>query len=168
MENENNLIQEEVKQVQYAGFWWRFLSHIIDNIIISFVSWIFILPILAIFGVSLYSLKQSGFDMDNMDVMLGPIIGAYVGIISSSVLINWLYYAIMESSKTQGTVGKLLLKIKVTDYDGQRISFGRATGRYFGKIISSFIFMIGYIMAGFTEKKQALHDMMAGCLVIKE
>jgi len=91
-----------------------------------------------------------------------------MAIITVSVVINWLYFAIMESSKTQGTVGKLLLKIKVTDYQYNKISFGRATGRFFGKYISSFILLIGYIMAGFTDKKQALHDMMASCYVIKE
>jgi uncharacterized RDD family membrane protein YckC len=74
----------------------------------------------------------------------------------------------MESSKHQGTVGKLILKIKVTDTSGNRISFARATGRYFGKILSGMILLIGYIMAGFTERKQALHDILAGCYVIKE
>jgi len=82
-------------------------------------------------------------------------------------VIQWLYFAVMESSKHQGTLGKLALGIKVTDMNGDRISFGRATGRYFGKIISGMIIYIGYIMAGLTEKKQALHDMMASCLVIK-
>ncbi len=60
----------------------------------------------------------------------------------------------------------MALGIKVTDLDGNRISFGRATGRYFGKIISGMIFYIGFMMAGWTQKKQALHDMLAGCLVI--
>jgi uncharacterized RDD family membrane protein YckC len=72
----------------------------------------------------------------------------------------------MESSSKQATLGKLALGIVVTDLNGNRISFGRATGRYFGKIVSGMIFAIGYIMAGFTEKKQALHDMIASCLVV--
>ena len=160
--------QEQPKPVEYAGFWWRFLAHLIDDIIISFVSWIFILPIFAIFGVSLYSMKQAGYDMEDSAMFLAPLIGAYSSIAFISIIINWLYFAIMESSKIQGTLGKMLLKIKVTDYDGNRISFARATGRYFGKIISGMILMIGYIMAGFTEKKQALHDILASCYVIKE
>jgi uncharacterized RDD family membrane protein YckC len=65
-------------------------------------------------------------------------------------------------------VGKLVLNIKVTDYSYEKVSFGRATGRFFSKYISSFILLIGYIMAGFTEKKQALHDLIASCYVIKE
>ncbi len=168
MENENVITTEEQQAVQYAGFWWRFLSHIIDQIILSFVSWILIMPLMGIFGLSIFSMAKSGYDLEDNPAMWGALIGGYISIVSVSLLINWLYYAIMESSKSQGTVGKLLLKIKVTDYNYERISFGRATGRYFGKIISSFILLIGYIMAGFTEKKQALHDMMASCYVIKE
>lgn len=84
-----------------------------------------------------------------------------------SKIVEWLYFAIMESSTHQGTLGKIALGIKVTDIQGNRISFARATGRYFGKILSGLVLMIGFIMAGFTEKKQALHDILADCLVIK-
>jgi len=82
------------------------------------------------------------------------------------VIINWLYWAVMESSSKQATLGKMALGIIVTDYEGKGISFGRATGRQFARIISALILLIGYIMAGFTEKKQALHDMIAECLVV--
>jgi len=160
--------QKQPKPVEYAGFWWRFLAYVIDEIILSFVSWIFILPILGIFGISMYSLKEAGFDPDDAYMYIGPMIGAITSISFLAIAINWLYFAIMESSKIQGTLGKMLLKIKVIDYDGNRISFARATGRYFGKIISGMILMIGYIMAGFTDRKQALHDIMASCYVIKE
>jgi len=78
----------------------------------------------------------------------------------------WLYYALMESSGRQATLGKMALGIKVVDRQGGRISFARATGRYFAKILSGLILMIGYLMAGFTSRKQALHDMVAGCLVV--
>jgi len=80
---------------------------------------------------------------------------------------GWLYFALMESSAWQATLGKRAVGIKVTDMEGGRISFGRATGRHFGKFVSALIFYIGFIMAGFTEKRQALHDIMAGCLVVK-
>jgi uncharacterized RDD family membrane protein YckC len=168
METNQTIYEQEQKPVEYAGFWWRFLAHIIDSIVISFVSWIFILPILAIFGISLYSLKQSGFDTDDPMMFMGPFMMAIMTMVFISTLIKWLYFAIMESSRHQGTVGKLVLKIKVTDTSGQRVSFARATGRYFGKILSGMIIMIGYIMAGFTERKQALHDILANCYVIKE
>ena len=83
-----------------------------------------------------------------------------------TLVAGWLYYSLMESSSTQATLGKMALGIKVTDLDGRRISFGRATGRYFGKIVSAIILLAGYIMIAFTEKKQGLHDMMANTLVL--
>jgi uncharacterized RDD family membrane protein YckC len=84
------------------------------------------------------------------------------------MVLNWLYYSLLESSAWQATLGKKALGLEVTDLDGNRISFGRATGRFFAKFISSIILGIGYIMAGFTEKKQALHDILAGTLVIRK
>ena len=73
----------------------------------------------------------------------------------------------MESSSLQATLGKMIFGMKVMDLNGNRISFARATGRHFAKYISSAILFVGYIMAGFTERKQALHDMLAGTLVIR-
>jgi len=90
---------------------------------------------------------------------LGNLIGLVIG---------WLYHAILESSPVQASLGKMALGIRVTDMNGDRISFGRATGRHFAKILSGLLLLIGYIMAGFTEKKQALHDIMASCLVVKK
>ena len=89
-----------------------------------------------------------------------PILGIVINIVGI-----WLYFALQESSEQQATLGKRALNIYVTDLQGRRISFGQATGRHFGKIISGFILGIGYMMAGFTEKKQGLHDIMAGTLV---
>jgi uncharacterized RDD family membrane protein YckC len=83
-------------------------------------------------------------------------------------LLQWIYYAGMESSTAQGTLGKLAVGIIVTDLRGERVSFWRATGRHFAKIVSGLTLTIGFLMAGFTEKKQALHDLMAGCLVVRE
>ena len=165
---ENTIYEQNTKQVEYAGFWWRFLAYLIDSIIISFVSWIIFIPVFAIFGISIYSLQEAGFDADDAGLMLLPMIGFITTISMLGTVMQWLYFALMESSKYQGTIGKLALKIKVTGYQGEKISFARATGRYFAKIISSMIILIGYIMAGFTEKKQALHDILASCYVIKE
>ena len=81
---------------------------------------------------------------------------------------GWLYYTLMESSRFQGTLGKMAVQIKVTDLDGNRISFGQATGRHFGKFLSAILLGIGFIMVAFTEKKQGLHDVMAGCLVVRK
>jgi len=165
MENQNTNISEVNQQpITYAGFWWRVLAALIDGIVLNIAQWILIMPFLGIMGISLYSMNQGNMDEESAMLMIMSMIP----MISISAALSWLYYALMESSKLRGTLGKMALNIRVTDMDGGQISFARATGRYFGKILSGMIFMIGYIMAGFTEKKQALHDMLAGCLVIKE
>jgi Tfp pilus assembly major pilin PilA len=82
------------------------------------------------------------------------------------IAIYWLYFALQESSAAQATLGKRALGIKVTDEHAERISFARATGRFFGKIISALIANIVFMLAGWTERKQALHDMMASTFVV--
>lgn len=148
----------------YAGFWLRFVALIIDFILIGIVLGI---PAGILFG-ALGLGMSAGMAGRNPGVMIGPALGMIFMFEGIAILAQWIYFAMMESSSWQGTVGKKALGLLVTDMDGRRISFGRATGRYFGKIISGMILGIGYIMAGFTEKKQALHDMLAGCLVIRK
>jgi len=80
---------------------------------------------------------------------------------------SWIYEATLESSSRQATLGKMAMGLRVTDEQGRRISFARATARYFSKILSGMILFIGYIMAGFTARKQALHDLIAGTLVTR-
>jgi uncharacterized RDD family membrane protein YckC len=82
--------------------------------------------------------------------------------------IQTLYFALMESSNYQATIGKMVLGLKVTDVNDGKLDFIKALVRNLSKIISGMILLIGYIMAGFTEKKQALHDMIAGTLVVKK
>ena len=84
-----------------------------------------------------------------------------------SIVLSWLYSALLESSARGATLGKMVMGARVTDLSGGRISFGRATGRYFAKIISGMILAIGFIMVAFTARKQGLHDMIAGTLVEK-
>jgi uncharacterized RDD family membrane protein YckC len=99
---------------------------------------------------------------------LFPMIHAMLRLALLRIVLHWLYYSLLESSAWQATLGKKALGLEVTDLDGNRIGFGRATGRFFAKFISWIILLIGYIMAGFTEKKQALHDILAGTLVIRK
>lgn len=84
------------------------------------------------------------------------------------LLSPWLYFALLESSPWQATLGKRLIKTKVTDLGGNRISFGRASVRYFSKYLSFYLLLIGYLIQPFRPKKQALHDILAGTLVIKD
>lgn len=161
----------ETQQVQYAGFWWRFLAHIIDYLIISIVSSIILLPVYLAFGITAFLKFAPGY-CENDPAEVIPLVFAILGLVVVASIISatmvWLYNAFMESSKYQATLGKMAVGLQVTDMNGERISFARATGRYFGKILSGMIILIGYLMAGFTEKKQALHDILAGCLVVKK
>lgn len=83
------------------------------------------------------------------------------------MVITWLYFAFFESSAKQGTLGKVVMGLKVTDNNNQQISFLRASARSFSKYISAIILMIGFIMVAFTSRKQGLHDIIAKTLVIK-
>ncbi len=83
------------------------------------------------------------------------------------VVVGWLYYAFMESSAKQATLGKLAMGIRVTDMNNKQVDFGRATGRFFSKFISMITLCIGFIMAAFTDRKQALHDQIAKTLVLR-
>jgi uncharacterized RDD family membrane protein YckC len=150
--------------VAYAGFWLRFVAFIIDAIILGIVGTLITLPFMVPFG--LRGVLSGRGPMSPEDFF--PLMGGLMRVALVRTALNYLYYALLECSAWQGTIGKKALGLYVTDMTGHRISFGRATGRFFGKIISSLILLIGFIMAGFTEKKQALHDMMAGCLVLRK
>jgi len=137
--------------VTYSGFWRRVAASLIDSVILGVVG--------AILGIVLgLAMVSGGTDDTEVVELTGNVVGLFLG---------WLYYALMESSSKQATIGKMVMGIKVTDLEGNQISFARASGRHFGTIISSLILAIGYLMMLWTEKKQTLHDMMAGCLVVK-
>lgn len=146
--------------VTYGGFWRRFVALIIDNLILYIVS----APLSLLFNVPMWALMRGDQPTGGE---WAALMGSMMGLAALSSLIHWLYFALMESSPRQATLGKMALNIRVTDQEGRRISFARATGRFFAKILSGLIFMIGYLMAAFTERKRALHDMIAGTLVIK-
>ena len=143
--------------MQYGGFWLRFVAYIIDAIVMVAVQYV----ILMVFGLD--EALTGGFSEETATLSAGQSLTANV----ISIVLGWLYFAVLESGSWQATLGKKALGMVVTDVDGQRISFLRATGRYFGKIVSSIILLIGFIMIAFTERKQGLHDMMAGTLVVK-
>ena len=140
----------------YGGFWIRVVAAIIDGVLLRVV----VAPVGMIFG----GLGLAGGMMGGIPHMGLGLLGG--GVTFVLVLFgSWLYEAFMESSSYQATLGKMIFGMKVTDLSGNRISFGRATGRHFAKWLSAMILCIGYIMVGFTERKQGLHDMLAGTLV---
>ncbi|MDH5475211.1 MAG: RDD family protein [Cyclobacteriaceae bacterium] len=160
-----------MSDTKYAGFWMRFAAFIIDYIVIQLTQSFLIIPILAVFGLGFAAFdfnQLTDLAEEDIFVLLTSIISMVSSIALLSFLINLLYYSLMESSKHQATLGKMAVGIIVTDTNGERLDFTKAMIRSLGKIISSFIFMIGYIMAAFTEKKQALHDMIAGTYVVQK
>ncbi len=146
----------------YAGFWLRAVAYLLDQIVLSAALFL----VLFIFGVALaIGLSVAGskpFEPKGW----GPIITVLVYAVAIPTF--WLYSSLMESSRWQASLGKKALGLAVTDLDGRRISFGRATGRHFAKILSSLLFGAGFVMAGFSQRKQALHDQIASCLVIRK
>ena len=145
--------------VKYVAFWPRFVAFIIDAIIVSIV----------VLGATMVVGLATGAKMLTYGKNPGQLLAAFVSVkFLISTVVQWLYWASMESSHTQATLGKMAMGFKVTDLQGERLSFARATGRYFGKYVSALILCIGFIMIDFTEKMQGLHDIMAGTLVVKK
>jgi len=142
---------------RYAGFWWRVLASLIDGILSQIVSFLVALPMGFILGVAMAAVADS----DAIEAV-GGLLGALVG-----MLVQWLWYTLPESSSWQGSLGKKLLGIKVTDEQGRRIGFGRANARYWGKIVSTITLGIGFLMVAFTRRKQGLHDIIAGTLLVR-
>ncbi len=155
------------KPVAYAGFWLRFVAIIIDSIAVGAAARILLFPFFAALGMRMAIMRSWPMAPMAPGAILA-LIGTLFWLIAIMSIVKWLYYALLESSAWQATLGKKALGLMVTDLEGYRISFGRASGRFFAKIISGIILWIGFIMAGFTEKKQALHDMIAGTLVLRK
>jgi uncharacterized RDD family membrane protein YckC len=128
----------------YAGFWRRAAAYLID---LGLLAMLYAL----IFGMAM-----------EPDLALHAQIAAVYG-----VVVAWLYFAGMESSDRQGTLGKMALGLRVTDTQGRPIGFGRATGRHFAKVLSALILYLGFVMVAFTARRQGLHDKLAGTLVLR-
>jgi uncharacterized RDD family membrane protein YckC len=143
---------------RYGGFSIRFIAIVIDFVVVNAI----VFPVLIILAMglgiagSITRMPDPGIAMVRATSFFG-----------FTTVVNWLYEALMWSSRRQATLGKMALGLRVTDLYGRRISFARASGRHFAKIISGMILLIGYIMAAFTHRHQALHDMIAGTLVEK-
>ncbi|MDA0819244.1 MAG: RDD family protein [Proteobacteria bacterium] len=135
--------------MQFAGFWIRVAAYLIDFI-----------PLIIIAVVLAFMTGDPLIDTD-------PTAPIYGWADVANLILGIAYFVGFESSAYQATPGKMALGLIVTDLDGRRISPWRALGRYFAKILSGLILLIGYIMIGFTERKQGLHDMICSTLVVK-
>jgi uncharacterized RDD family membrane protein YckC len=148
-----------VARVLYAGFWRRAAAIVFDALLLNLMLYPLVVePLIARSGISPDEFSQ----FPPMHVRQVIAIQLLFGFAA------WIYFAALESSPWRATLGKKLFGIEVTDLYGRRISFARATGRHFAKNISLLMFGIGFLMAGFTDKKQAFHDILAGCLVARK
>jgi len=143
---------------KFAGFWLRTLAAVIDGVLCQLATFIIMLP----FGFVLDASMAGRSSLSESDIVAAEFLGVVL-----SVLPQWLWFTIPESSKWQATIGKKIVGLKVTDENGERIGFGKANGRYWSKILSALILFVGFVMVAFTEKKQGLHDKIAGTLVVK-
>ncbi len=143
---------------EYASVWRRFLAGAIDLSIVLLV----VLPgVIAFFWLVEVVTGLLGMDREGGRFLAG-MAAVLLGLIG-----DWLYHAKMQSSPRQATYGKQFMGLKVTGLAGERISFAQATGRHFAKFLSTFAIMIGFVVAAITRKRQALHDMVAGTLVVR-
>lgn len=151
--------QGEEGAIVYAEFLPRVGAALLDGLFLG------LMQCIPAAGLGVVAFAVAGADQDAREGLLA------IANLCSNLLgfvIGLTYYVVLETSAKQGTWGKQIVGIKVTDLQGNRITAGRALGRYFAKIISGCTLGIGFLMPLFTEKKQTLHDMIAGCLALKK
>ena len=165
--------EEEISDVSvYAGLGRRIIAFVVDAILILLMGIVVVTFFSLTNGIryAYYLLVQrapidSLTEAGTVDAALSPIIAALGMII---IIIPWLYYAGFESSRSQATPGKLLMRVVVTDMEGNKPTFARVTLRHFAKFISALIIFLGFLMIGLTKNRQGLHDRIASCLVLLE
>ena len=156
--------------MKFAPIWKRAIAFAIDvfivvtvfSLLIAFLNWILQIPVeSSLFEGRGVSVKMTEYVQENFVKLV-----VIYSLAKLSVVVP--YFVLLESSRRQATIGKRILGIKVGDSEGKRISIGKATLRLFGKWLSGQILLVGYLMAFFTEKKQALHDFLAGTFVFEK
>lgn len=150
----------------YGGFWIRFVAYLVDHLLISAAVapfyFILILPnLLRVIQQAQAENREPGPEV------LANMFGSIFLVACIAFVGSWLYEALLTSSSWQATVGKRILRLKVTDDQGNRISFARATGRFFAKILSGMVMYVGFIMVAFMERKRGLHDLICGTQVLR-
>jgi uncharacterized RDD family membrane protein YckC len=148
----------EPPRLLYAGFWRRAAAFAIDTMILSLIFTIF---------ASFYPEKLVIFpqEPDQLGLMLPQFTLAGFLLLFFGM---WIYYGVCEASAWQATPGKRVLRLYVVDMLGRPLTFWGASGRYLARRVSDLTFLVGYVVAGFTAKKQALHDLISGCLVLRK
>lgn len=157
--------QTQSAAVEFAGLGRRFLGYVLDQAVIfgGFIG------VFGIVGAFLGFAAASSGDTKLVPKFIAGMQNStgQLALQLSYIVLSWIYYARMESSPGQATLGKRWLKMRVVDTEGGRLSFGRATKRYFSKILSAIAFGAGFIMIAFSDRKQGLHDRIADTLVVR-
>ena len=147
-------------EVVYAGFWRRLVAALLDQIILLVGRAV----IFGVLGLIIYAILYL-FEIKENHILIFSITGSCILLIN--LWLTWIYFAMMESSSLQGTLGKLALGIRIFHKaDKRALTFEEATVRYFAKILSRVTFLIGYILCAFSSKKQALHDFISKSVLV--
>lgn len=148
--------------MNFGGFWRRAIATMIDALLIVLASTLLLVPLLTVLG-----LREELPPNQTRSAFFSFLLAAYSMTTLAIVIMTWLYYAIMESGRRKATVGKLLMNLRVATMNGDPLTFATASARFFGKIISAALLGAGFIMQPFTPRKQALHDIIAGTVVLR-
>ena len=156
----------------YAGFWWRVLAWMIDSVVLAVTDELIGFATgLSQIGISTSLPSDAGpvsnvaYSSLSLSMPTVHVVGG--GLTLVTVLLNLAYFSLLESSRRQATLGKLACRLRVTDETGRRIGLGRAVGRNLAKYLSALTLGIGFLMVGWTRRKQGLHDLIAGTLVLR-
>jgi len=144
--------------MEYAGFWRRVWAGTLD------------IAIEAVAALLITAIVDLVFKIASPEFGLSPITARYfTGIVFIFVLTigGWLYSAFCESGPWRATIGKRTIGLEVVTSAGDKLTFGQATVRHFMKFLSLFTASIGFMMAGWTKRRQALHDIPSDCVVVR-
>lgn len=157
----------EQPRVAYAGFWLRVVAVLIDGLILA-------VPLVILFFLIFADVMPQLRHNEDPITFLSTFLPRMLIIVGIYFVGSWLYWAGMESGPWQGTLGKKALGLYVTDLDGRRVNFAHASGRFWAgrglgivPYLGGLYFLISCICAGFTARKQALHDKISNCLVLR-
>ena len=145
--------------MQFAGFWIRLLAGVIDLVLMNLAAMV----AGGIAGGVLGGIMGAGGAGEAEIIAVATVVGQVLGL-----LVGIAYFALQEASRHQATLGKRLCGIVVCTQDGARIGLGRAVLRYLAAILSASLLFIGMLMIAFTARKQGLHDMMTGTVVVRK
>lgn len=159
----------DASDVVDAGFWKRLAALMIDGVLLLVVLYAIVVPLLVLLGVGVGGLA-SAFEPGTADALSGgPLLAVLLlGIYVLPFVMRWAYFSLFTASSWQATPGKRAVGIKVVDLDGRRLSKTHATGRWFAAALSYLTVYVGFLMAAFTDRKQALHDLVAGTRVVDQ